>query len=81
MVEHLEKFLEWGGVKKDVALLAGLAILAGGLYYLSRAKEDPEGRSIYLITAVIGAVIAAGAVSKILVFGLPFYVVCHMEQL
>ena len=43
-----------------VVLLAGLAILAGGAYYLVKEREDRESRKIYLITIVVGAVVAVG---------------------
>lgn len=52
------------------ALVAGLAILGGGLYYLVKDKEDRESRKIYLITALVGAAITIGAVMKAAVFGL-----------
>ena len=43
-----------------VVLLVGIAILAGGIYYLGKEKEDREGRRIYMVTAVIGAAAALG---------------------
>ena len=43
-----------------VVLLAGLAILAGGAYYMVKEREDRESRKIYLITAVVGVVVAVG---------------------
>ena len=43
-----------------VVLLAGLAILAGGAYYMVKEREDQESRKIYLITAVVGVVVAVG---------------------
>ena len=43
-----------------VVLLAGLAILAGGAYYLVKEREDWESYRIYLITAAAGAVVAIG---------------------
>lgn len=45
-----------------IALVIGAAILCGGLYYLAKEKEDRESRKIYIITAVVGAVILAGAI-------------------
>ena len=45
-----------------IALIAGLAILIGGLYYFIKDKEDSESRKIYLITVLVGAVILVGDV-------------------
>ena len=53
-----------------LALLIGLAVLAGGIYFLLREKEDPESRKIYLITTLAGVVIFAGAAVKMAVLGL-----------
>ena len=53
-----------------LALLIGLAVLAGGIYFLIREKGDPESRKIYLITTLAGVVIFAGAAVKMAVLGL-----------
>lgn len=45
-----------------VALLIGLLVLAGGLYYLSKEKQDAESKKIYGITAAAGAVVTVIAV-------------------
>ena len=37
--------------------LIGIAVLLAGLFYMVKEKNDPESRKIYMITAVIGAVI------------------------
>lgn len=39
-----------------IGLLIGIAVLLAGLFYMVK-KNDPESRKIYMITAVIGAVI------------------------
>lgn len=52
-----------------IALLIGIAILCGGLYYLVKEKDDQESRKIYTITAVIGAAITIGMLLKMFVFG------------
>lgn len=38
-------------------LIAGLMVLAGGLYYLFKEKDDKENQKIYIITVLVGAVI------------------------
>lgn len=53
-----------------LALLIGIAIFCGGVYYFAKEKADPESRTIYRITIVVGAVIAIGAVVKIALSGL-----------
>lgn len=40
-----------------IGLLIGIAVLLAGLFYMVKKKNDPESRKIYMITAVIGAVI------------------------
>ena len=40
-----------------VALIIGILILGGGLYYLSKEKQDQESRKIYGIVSMIGGVI------------------------
>ena len=40
-----------------IGLLIGIAVLLAGLFYMVKEKNDPESRKIYMITAVIGAVI------------------------
>lgn len=44
-------------VTKIIGLVIGLLILAGGLYYLSQAKDDPESKKIYGIVSAVGGVI------------------------
>ena len=51
-----------------LAFVAGLAILAGGLYYLSKDKDDRESRKIYSITAAVGAILAIAALLKMIVW-------------
>lgn len=41
-----------------VCLVIGILILAAGLYYLAKNKNDAESRKIYGIVSVIGAVVA-----------------------
>ena len=48
-------------------LIIGIMVLAGGLYYLIKEKNDKESRGIYTVTTVIGAVIVIGAVMKIFI--------------
>lgn len=54
-------------IVKIFALLIGLMVFGAGLYYLKQSKNDAEGRKIYQIAAILGAVIAvAGAVALLL---------------
>ena len=53
-----------------LALLVGLFILGGGIYFLAKEKADRESRKIYLITTLVGAVIVLGDVVKIALSGL-----------
>ena len=53
-----------------LALLVGLFILGGGIYFLAKEKADRESRTIYLITTLVGAVIVLGDVVKIALSGL-----------
>lgn len=46
-------------VTKIIGLIIGLLVLAAGVYYLVKEKNDPESRKIYTIAAVVGGVIAA----------------------
>ncbi|MCC8025520.1 MAG: LPXTG cell wall anchor domain-containing protein [Clostridium sp.] len=50
------------------ALVVGLMILGGGLFYFIKEKKDKESRKIYLITTLIGAVIVIGVVIKMVLF-------------
>ena len=52
-----------------VALVVALAVLCGGLYYLTKEKKDKESRKIYSIVSAIGAVALVVIVIKIIVAG------------
>ena len=45
-------------ITKIIILIIGLLVLGGGIYYLSKEKNDPESRKIYGIISAIGAVIS-----------------------
>lgn len=49
-----------------IALVIGTAVLCGGLYYLMKEKNDRESRKIYLVAVLAGAVIAVGAILKLI---------------
>ena len=49
-----------------IALLVGVLILAGGLYYLMQSKDDAEGKKIYTVIMVVGAVITVVSVINLL---------------
>lgn len=42
----------------------GLAILAGGIYYLVRDGKDAESKKISAVTIAVGALILVGAIVK-----------------
>lgn len=48
-------------------LVIGIMVLAGGLYYLIKEKQDKESRRIYSVISVIGTVIAIGSVIKLFI--------------
>ena len=52
-----------------IALVVGIAVLLSGLYYRIKEREDEESKKIYTIIAVVGAVIVAGTVLKIILVG------------
>ena len=39
---------------KIIGLIIGGLILASGIYYLSKEKDDPESKKIYSIFSIIG---------------------------
>lgn len=42
---------------KIIGCIIGILLLAAGLYYLSKEKEDPDSKKIYTIVGIIGVVI------------------------
>ena len=50
-----------------IALIIGLLIFSGGLYYLVKEKNDRESKKIYGIATAVGALIASGFIVKIIV--------------
>ena len=54
-------------IVKICALLIGLMVFGAGIYYLNQSKNDAEGRKIYRIVTIVGAVVAvAGAIALLL---------------
>lgn len=51
-------------------LICGLIVLAGGIYYLLKEKQDKESRKIYAITVLVGALIVIGTIIKIVATGI-----------
>lgn len=45
-------------VTRILGIVIGAAILAAGLYYLIKEKNDPQSRKIYLIMSLIGGGVA-----------------------
>lgn len=44
---------------KIIGIIIGILVLAAGIYYAGKEKDDPESKKIYTIIGIIGAVIAA----------------------
>ncbi|MCC8162973.1 MAG: hypothetical protein LIO86_07375 [Lachnospiraceae bacterium] len=49
-----------------IFLVIGIMVLAAGLYYFLKEKNDPESRKIYGIISVAGAVIVVYTAVKLL---------------
>ena len=48
-------------------IIAGILVLAAGIYYLQKEKEDPSSRGVYTKVSIAGAVIlVVGVVSLLL---------------
>lgn len=52
-----------------IAGLIGIMLVCAGAYYLIKEKHDAESKKIYTVTLLIGAVIAIGALIKIILIG------------
>ncbi len=50
-----------------IGMCIGLAVLVVSIAYSVKEKEDPEARKIYRIAAVVGAVIFAAMLVKLIV--------------
>lgn len=57
-----------GTIIAVLVLLVGLVILGSGLFYCFKEKEDKSARKVYLVFSVVGAVLAVGAVLKLVLF-------------
>ena len=44
---------------KIIGMVIGVLILAAGLYYLVKEKEDAESRKIYTVVSIAGGVVFA----------------------
>lgn len=49
-----------------IALIIGLLILIAGIYYLAKEKQDAESRKIYSITIIVGVIVTAFGLIRIL---------------
>ncbi len=49
-----------------ILILLGIIIFVGGLYFLIKDNKDMQSRNIYIITTLVGAVIIAYMLVKIL---------------
>ena len=52
-----------------IGILIGAAILCAGLYYLAREKADRESRKIYTVISIIGGLITAGMILRLVLLG------------
>ena len=43
---------------KIIGLVMGILVLAAGVYYLGKEKNDPESRKIYGVISAVGGVVA-----------------------
>lgn len=46
---------------KIIGLIIGILILAAGIYYLVKEKNDQESKRIYSIITIIGVIVAAAS--------------------
>lgn len=44
---------------KIIGIIIGILIFGGGIYYLSKEKNDEESKKIYMAISIIGIAIAA----------------------
>ena len=49
-----------------IGLAVGILLLIAGIMYLVKEKEDQDARKIYIITALIGAVVTVFMVIRLL---------------
>ena len=49
-----------------IGLVIGVLLLIAGVIYLVKEKEDRDARKIYIITALIGAVVTVFMVIRLL---------------
>ena len=49
-----------------LGLLVGLVVLAAGLVYFKKEKNDPESRKIYGVISLIGAALLIGMLIRLL---------------
>ena len=47
-------------VIRIIGTVIGAAVLAAGLYYRSKDKDDAESRRIYGVVSIVGGVVFAG---------------------
>lgn len=52
-----------------VGLVIGVMIIAAGIYYLVKERDDKESRKIYSITTGVGAAIILVLIIKIFIWG------------
>ena len=49
-----------------IGLVIGILVLGAGIYYLVKEKDDKESRRIYTVISVIGAVLTAAMVLRLI---------------
>lgn len=53
---------------KIIGMIIGAAVLAAGIYYRVKEKNDPESKKIYTIVSAVGAIVLAASL-LLLIFG------------
>lgn len=51
-----------GNIITIIAIIIGILIMAGGIYYLVSERQDKESRQIYGIVTAMGAIIVVIAI-------------------
>lgn len=50
-----------------IGVIIGILLLAVGLYYFIKEKDDAEARRIYLVVMTVGVIVTAVAAIKIFI--------------
>ena len=50
-----------------IGVIIGILLLAAGLYYFLKEKDDAEARKIYLVVMAVGLIIIVAALIKLFI--------------